>query len=226
MNQNTNNHSDEVIWNVLKHSFCSHMVKTKKQTLCRYRYNVSGVCDRKSCTLANAEYATILEEKGKLILFVKAAERAYNPADMWEQTELSTDLEEAKQQITTEAGHLDQYIIDNLHNRFERLTAMLKRMKSLKNKVQPKLVAINKKVERRERTRQAKALVAAKIEGGIKSELLARLKEGSAYNDIYNFHKEAYADEEEEEDAGFDQEFVGEFEYEAELEDMEDTLQE
>lgn len=198
--------NDETIWGCLNNHFCSFKVKTKQPptTFCRNKYNVSGLCNRVSCPLANSEYATIMDIEGVCYLHMKTVERAHTPKHLWEKVKLPKNFADALEKIDTALEYWPEHKKNRCKQRLTKLRQMLIRSRRLEMKVQPKLVAVKHKTEKREMLRELKAEKAASVDLAVERELLKRLQEGT-YGDIYNFDSEAFGkmlEEGEEEELG------------------------
>ncbi|XP_023526010.1 protein MAK16 homolog A-like [Cucurbita pepo subsp. pepo] len=219
---------DEVIWQVIRHNHCSFMAKISTGNFCRNPYNVTGICNRSSCPLANSRYATIRDHDGVFYLYMKTIERAHKPNELWERVKLPRNYEKALEIIDKHLMYWPKILVHKTKQRLTKMTQMRIRMRKLALKTREKIMTTPRKEIKREARREQKAEKAALLDKSIEKELLERLKKG-VYGDIYNYPVEAYNEvlEMEELQAASEEEEEPEIEYvegyeELEEEDMED----
>ncbi|XP_010477624.1 PREDICTED: protein MAK16 homolog A-like [Camelina sativa] len=225
---------DEVIWQVIRHKHCSYMAKIETGIFCRNQYNVTGICNRSSCPLANSRYATIRDHDGVFYLYMKTIERAHMPKNLWERIKLPRNYEQALEMIDKHLLYWPKLLQHKVKQRLTKMTQMRIRMRKLALKTREVIIPTPRRDIKREQRREVKAEKAALLDKAIETELLTRLKTG-IYNDIYNYPESLFnkilddgkkiVNEVEEEDKE-----VGVIEYvegdddelEEEMEDMED----
>ncbi|XP_062084407.1 uncharacterized protein LOC133790686 [Humulus lupulus] len=183
--------NDEVIWQVIRHKHCSFMAKIETGIFCRNPYNVTGICNRSSCPLANSRYATIRDHDGVFYLYMKTIERAHMPNKLWERVKLPRNYEKALEIIDKHLMYWPKFLVHKTKQRLTKMTQMRIRMRKLALKTREKIMTTPRKEKKRESRREEKAEKAALLDKSIEKELLERLKKG-VYGDIYNYPVKEY----------------------------------
>ena len=207
------------------------MAKIATGNFCRNPYNVTGICNRSSCPLANSRYATIRDHDGVFYLYMKTIERAHKPNELWERVKLPRNYEKALELIDKHLMYWPKLLVHKTKQRLTKMTQMRIRMRKLALKTREKIMTTPRKEKKREARREEKAEKAALLDKSIEKELLERLKKG-VYGDIYNYPAEKYneildkelqvADDVEEYEEEPEIEYVEDYEDLEEEDDMED----
>ncbi|RVX18513.1 Protein mak16 [Vitis vinifera] len=122
---------DEVIWQVIRHNHCSFMTKITTGNFCRNPYNVTGICNRSSCPLANSRYATIRDHDGVFYLYMKTIERAHMPNKLWERVKLPRNYGKALELIDKHLMFWPKLLVHKTKQRLTKMTQMRIRMRKL-----------------------------------------------------------------------------------------------
>ncbi|XP_013713035.1 protein MAK16 homolog [Brassica napus] len=197
---------DEVIWQAIRHNHCSYMAKIETGIFCRNPYNVTGICNRSSCPLANSRYATIRDHDGVFYLYMKTIERAHMPKNLWERIKLPRNYEKALELIDKHLLYWPKLLQHKVKQRLTKMTQIRIRTRKLNLKTREKIMTMARRDIKREPRREEKALKAAQLEKSIETELLERLMKG-VYPKILDYpelvtdvQKEVEVEEEEEEE--------------------------
>ncbi|KAJ1279445.1 hypothetical protein BS78_04G157200, partial [Paspalum vaginatum] len=221
--------SDDVVWHCVRHGHCSFMAKIETGIFCRNPYNLTGICNRSSCPLANSRYATIRDHDGVFYLYMKTAERAHLPNKLWERVKLPRNYEKAIEVINKHLEFWPKLLVHKIKQRLTKMTQCRIRMRKLQLKVREKLMTVPRKKNQIVANKANKAEVAAQLDKCIRSELLERLKNGCypilnyPFDDFDNIvvHKDQVVIVSEYETEN-EMECVEDGEIEMEMDDMED----
>ncbi|KAF2301687.1 hypothetical protein GH714_028672 [Hevea brasiliensis] len=214
---------DEVIWQVIRHNHCSFMAKITTGNFCRNPYNVTGICNRSSCPLANSRYATIRDHDGVFYLYMKTIERAHKPNELWKELSFP-EIMKRRLIIDKHLTYWPKLLLHKVKQRLTKMTQMRIRMRKLALKTREKIMTTPRKLAKREARREEKAEKAALLDKSIEKELLERLKKG-VYGDIYNYPADKYnelLDMDELQVAGEEEEEEPEVEYVEGYDDLEE----
>ncbi|GLU02683.1 hypothetical protein SLE2022_199240 [Rubroshorea leprosula] len=217
---------DEVIWQIIRHNHCSFMSKINSGIFCRNPYNITGICNRSSCPLANSRYATIRDHNGVFYLYMKTIERAHQPKVLWETVKLPEQYEKALEIIGKHMVYWPELLVNKIQQRLKKMSQTRTRMKKLALKTREKIMTTPRKEKKREARREKKAEEAALLEKSIEKELLTRLGQGDIYNYPFEIYKKILdgeqADSEKEFAEAPEMEYVEAYDELDDLDDIED----
>ncbi|KAL6566779.1 hypothetical protein OROMI_015183 [Orobanche minor] len=142
---------------------------------CRNPYNVTRICNRSSCPLANSRYATICDHDGVFYLYMKTIERAHKPNQLWERVKLPRNFSNSLKIIDKHLAYWPKSLVHRVKQRLTKMTQTRMRMRHLDLKSREKVMTTPRKQIKMEARREEKAEKAALLDKSIENELVERL---------------------------------------------------
>src|SRR5205823_4380745 len=100
-------------------------------TFCKNPHNVTGLCSRQACPLANSRYATVIETNGVCYLYTKSIERAHSPLHMWDKQKLPANYTAALAAIDKALEYWPNFLQHKCKQRLTKIHQYLIRMRRL-----------------------------------------------------------------------------------------------
>lgn len=176
--------NDDVIWQIIgEKNFCSFKQNSKTKSFCKHKYNLTGLCFKQSCPLANSRYATVLEKEGIFYLIKKETDNFNFPNRLWKKIILSRNFLKAIQQINLHLAFWPKFFLHYAKVKLTKIKQIFVRYRMIQLK-KTKEFRIEETRNMLSEDQKKKIPTNLEIQKSIESELLNRLNLG-VYGKLY-----------------------------------------
>mmetsp|Transcript_9770 Transcript_9770/g.19000 ORF Transcript_9770/g.19000 Transcript_9770/m.19000 type:complete len:217 (-) Transcript_9770:531-1181(-) len=177
--------NDDLIWKIIgEGEFCSFKKKSIRKNFCTHKFNITGLCSKQSCPLANSKYATIIQKQGVFFLIKKNKKNLSFPNKIWKKIPLSRNFGKAIQEINLNLALWPKFFLYFTKFKLTKLTQVFIRFRISELKKPSEFYRNKKLIPYYEKNTREKAFQ-IEIEKNIETELLNRLNLG-VYGKLYS----------------------------------------
>jgi len=181
-----NSENNDLVWDIIgENQFCCFKKKTIVKNFCKHEFNITGLCSRQSCPLANSKYATIIQQEGIFFLVQKDEKNLNFPNKIWKKIALSRNFGKAIQEINLNLAFWPKFFLYFAKLKLTRLTQIFLRFRINELK-KTKEFFLHKKSILFHKKNIGENFRKLEIEKSIEIELLNRLNLG-VYGRLYSF---------------------------------------
>uniref|UniRef100_A0A7S0VWZ0 Ribosomal eL28/Mak16 domain-containing protein n=1 Tax=Hemiselmis tepida TaxID=464990 RepID=A0A7S0VWZ0_9CRYP len=125
-----NSENNDLVWDIIgENQFCCFKKKTIVKNFCKHEFNITGLCSRQSCPLANSKYATIIQQEGIFFLVQKDEKNLNFPNKIWKKIALSRNFGKAIQEINLNLAFWPKFFLYFAKLKLTRLTQIFLRFR-------------------------------------------------------------------------------------------------